>query len=83
MRDTSYNIIVDSEHDGSRLDAFLSGFLDDISRSYIVKLIQDGNLYINGKSCIVKKTKISAGDEILLMLPEPKTVGSESRKFKS
>lgn len=72
MRDTSYNIIVDSQHDGSRLDAFLSGFLDDISRSYIVKLIQDGNLYINGKSCIVKKTKISAGDEILLMLPEPK-----------
>ena len=54
-----------------RLDQFLAGELDDLSRSYIQKLIESGNVSINGAVKTVKKEKVLAGDEVVISVPEP------------
>ena len=56
----------------SRLDKFISENTD-ISRSYAAKLIEDGNVTINGKTA-QKKTKVAVGDEIIITLPEPQEI---------
>lgn len=72
-----YSIIVEEDCGGERADLFLGKFLEDISRSYVVKLINDGMLKINGEVCTVKKTKVKAGDELELELPEPRILKVE------
>ena len=56
--------------DGERIDRYLSGCLEDLSRSYIQKLVKDGNIRVDGR--IVKANyKLSAGQEIRVLVPEP------------
>lgn len=56
--------------DGERIDRYLSGCLEDLSRSYIQKLVKDGNICVDGR--IVKANyKLSAGEEIRVLVPEP------------
>ena len=56
--------------DGERIDRYLSGCLEDLSRSYIQKLVKDGNIRVDGR--IVKANyKLSAGEEIRVLVPEP------------
>ena len=53
-----------------RIDAWLSGKLENYSRSYIQKLIEDKLVTANG--CIVKPSrKVCHGDAIVVKLPEP------------
>lgn len=60
---------VEAQYEGLRIDKFLSEFNENLSRSYIQKLIKDEKLTVNGK--IVKANfKISEDDEILLIVPE-------------
>ena len=52
-----------------RLDLYLSKEISDISRSEIKKLIQNGNILVNG--CIVKpKYLLKYGDNIIINIPE-------------
>ena len=56
--------------DGERIDRYLSGCLEDLSRSYIQKLVKDGNIRVDGR--IVKANyKLSVGEEIRVLVPEP------------
>lgn len=56
---------------GYRLDKVLAVFNEEISRSYIAKLIDDGHVHVNGK--IEKASyKVKTNDEITLDLPEAK-----------
>lgn len=54
-----------------RLDQYLASQLDDFSRSYIQKLIENENVKVNNSICRVKKEKVSAGDEVEITVPEP------------
>ncbi len=56
---------------GYRLDKVLAVFNEEISRSYIAKLINDGHVHVNGK---VEKAsyKVKTNDEITLDVPEAK-----------
>lgn len=55
---------------GERIDRFLSNALENLSRSYVQKLLKDGNVIVNGK--IVKANyKVNQGDEIQVRIPEP------------
>ena len=64
------HILVD-EDDNERIDVYLADELDDVSRSFIQKLIKSGNVLVNGE--VVKpKYIISNGDEINISLPKPK-----------
>ncbi len=59
-----------AEQPYKRLDVFLSEQTDEITRSRIKKLIEEGNAKING--CVVQKAgaEVKAGDSVLLTIPE-------------
>lgn len=61
------------EDDDKRLDAYLSEELDEISRTYIQRIIKDKRVKVNGSE---KKSSymVKEGDHILVELPEPKTL---------
>ena len=68
----------DQEDIGERLDKYISEEIEDISRSYVKKLIDSGFITVNNpqnKDKSVKKIKasytIGFGDEIIVSLPEP------------
>ena len=70
MTENMKQIIV-SEHDkGQRLDAYITSSVDDISRSYIQKLIKEKQVLVNGK---VEKAKyiVKENDKININIPEP------------
>jgi len=75
--DNIYHVTVEKEHQGTRIDLVLSAALEDTSRSYIQKMIEDGNVKINGNVCLSKKEKVDTGNEIEIAVPEPKTISAE------
>jgi 23S rRNA pseudouridine1911/1915/1917 synthase len=54
-----------------RVDIYLSTLFKDFSRSYIQKLIDSGNLELNGK-ILNKNKKIQNKDEIILKIKTEK-----------
>ena len=65
---------VNSDMAGKRLDVVLSACLEDISRSYVQKLIESGHVTVNGDFCNEKKQKAKAGDAIVIEIPDPETL---------
>lgn len=58
---------------GVRIDRYLADQYPDHSRSYLQKLIRDGNVLVNGN--VVKPNyKLSGSDELQIEIPEPKEV---------
>ena len=58
---------------GERLDTYLARTVEDLTRSAVQKLIDEGCVRRNGK--VAKKNeKLNPGDEITLTIPEPKEV---------
>lgn len=56
---------------GDRIDKFLSCRLEEVSRSYIQKLIKEGHVSVNRKP-VKANYKLGAGDEISVEIPEAK-----------
>ncbi len=71
------NIVCENE-DSGRIDAFLSDKLE-LTRSHIVKLIEQGNVTVNGK-CATKSIKVKVGDNICVNIPDavPPSVTAEN-----
>lgn len=68
---TRYDLVIDNGCEGKRLDTWLASQDDvDITRSFAAKLIEDGSVLVNGKVAS-KSTKLNAGDEVALTVPEP------------
>lgn len=57
------------EDDGLRIDRYLSDCMEDLSRSYLQKLLKDGGISVNG-AAVKSNYKVSCGDRILLDIPE-------------
>lgn len=53
-----------------RLDRYLAEQLPDLSRSRIQKLIEQGQVWINGQVCTSKKSAVQIGDQIHLEIPD-------------
>lgn len=66
-----FELNVEKEQEGGRLDAVLSENIDDLSRSYIQKLIEDGCVTVNGAPEKSKKYKVRASDVIRIDIPKP------------
>ena len=62
--------IVNDELQNTRIDKYLSSLFDDTSRTYIQKLIKDGNILVNGNVC-KPNYNLQFGDEIDVTIPEP------------
>ena len=58
-----------NEYKGLRIDKFLSEQNPDYSRSYIQKLIKDGQVSVSGKA-VKSNYKIDGAEEIVLLIPE-------------
>lgn len=61
------------EEASDRLDAFIANELDNVSRTYIQKLIKEGRIEVNGS---LKRAKylVQEGDRISIDLPETKKI---------
>lgn len=69
-------IEIEEEFDDIRIDKVLSAYLSDLSRTYIQKLIDNGNVTLTGKT-LKANYKVSTGQEIEILLPEPETLKVE------
>mgnify|MGYP004508021981 FL=1 len=53
-----------------RIDKFLAEEIEDITRSAVQKLIENGNVYVNEK-IVSSNYKVKLGDQIKVTIPEP------------
>nr|WP_206756208.1 RluA family pseudouridine synthase [Trichocoleus sp. FACHB-591] len=58
------------EQAGERLDRWLSEQLPDLSRSRLQKLIEQGQVHVNGQVCTSKKATVQMGDRVQVEIPE-------------
>lgn len=63
-------IVLLSDKDGERIDSFISGRIDGVSRSYAASLAEKGAVLVSGKT-VKKNYKLKAGEEVAVELPEP------------
>ena len=68
-------IVSKLKNKSDRLDRYLSQQLPDISRSRLQKLIEQGNVQLNGEVCREKKTQVFSGDRLNLSIPPAKPLG--------
>ena len=65
--------IVNQEEKGKRLDTYIPSVDTDITRTSAQRLIEDGNILVNGKNAKVSY-KIQENDKISVEIPEPKQI---------
>ncbi len=66
----TFEFIIDEEHAGLRADSVLSEYMEDVSRSYVQKLIESGCVSAGGFPMLSKKEKLKAGTAVVVTLPE-------------
>jgi len=78
MRNETFTIY--EEDAQKRLDVWLTSRLDGFSRAHAAKLIEEGNVTVNGK---MQKSgyKLKAGEEIQVLVPEPKQLEVRGEKI--
>ncbi len=71
-------IIVEEEMDGERLDAFIAEQVEQLSRSAVKNLINEGQVLVNGAR---QKASyhVREGDEISIEIPEPQVLELKPR----
>nr|WP_316791561.1 RluA family pseudouridine synthase [Thermoleptolyngbya oregonensis] len=74
-------LVVDAEiGGGDRLDRYLAAQLPDLSRARLQKLIEQGQVRVNGVPCTSKKAEVQGGDRLTVSIPpsEPMTLQAEA-----
>ena len=66
----SYEFFIDDEEAGERIDKYLASLLPDYSRSYIQKMIADGNVQADGRS-LKANYRIRTGDHLTVAAADP------------
>lgn len=64
-------LTVEQNQNGIRLDVFLATCLDEFSRSYLQKLILNGQVALSGNPLVKKNLRLKAGDIVELAIPAP------------
>lgn len=74
---TNHTFVVENEDTGKRLDVFISQKLQDLTRSYINKLISENEIKVNNA---IKKSgyKLKLNDRIDINIPAPKVLSTEA-----
>ncbi len=65
------------ENEKERIDKYISNKIETISRSKAQKLIEEGHVLLNGKTCSIK-TKVSENSVIEITIPEAREVSIEA-----
>lgn len=63
-----FQFIVSEESEEERIDKYLNEVMDSVSRSYIQKLLSDGNITVNGRN-VKSNYKVRQEDDIRIFLP--------------
>ena len=63
---------IQKEHSGTRLDRFLLCVTEGMSRTYLQRLIRDGNVTVNDKVAKQPSYLLRDGDRVCLTLPPPR-----------
>ena len=66
-------LTANSEHAGVRLDSFLAAALPDLTRSAAARLIETGQVTVNGKT-VSKSCKLSGHEAVSATLPDPEPI---------
>lgn len=61
-------IILECDIDATRIDSWISSREEEYSRTYIQKLCQDGNIFVNGAQ-VKSNFKLKIGDKIVINVP--------------
>lgn len=77
-KEQKYEIYIDEEQQGTRIDLVLSSSLAETSRSFIQKLFEKEKIKVNGEICTTKKYKVKKGDQVELTIPEPELLTVEA-----
>lgn len=65
----------------SRLDRYLAEHLPEFSRSRLQKLIEQGQVSVNGDICISKKVTVQEGDRIHLEIPDAEPLDLQAEEI--
>ena len=66
---------ISPQDEGLRLDQYLSAQKPDLTRSFIQKLIKEGNVFVNHKKIIKPAHPLKAGDTLMVTIPSIKEIG--------
>lgn len=69
----NYNIEADNNWENKRIDKGLAEYFDGYSRSFLKKLLDDGNVLVNNKTA-KPSLKLSSGDKIDISIPDVASV---------
>ena len=78
---SSIELIIEEKMEGARLDVVLSLWFEEMSRSYLQKLIEVGNVRVNGHVCKTKKRQMKQLDIVNIDIPPPKTIEIEKENI--
>ena len=70
METTAQIYHIQTDHSGKRLDQFLIGATEGLSRTYLQKLIRDGAVTINDKVSKQPSRTLRSGDQVCFSLPD-------------
>lgn len=73
-------LFIIQEDQQMRLDKYLAEQFPEQTRSYLQKLIKDGEVLVNGKK-VKTGYQLSCGDEVSVTIPEPKELDVEPQKM--
>ena len=73
---------VDIKNSGKRLDVFLTENIDQFTRSFLKKLIENRQVKLNNEILLTPSTKVKYKDQILINLLENKTQDIVPKKIK-
>lgn len=70
MTNDKFTVNITEYDDGERVDKLLSALINDMSRTYIQKLIKDGLVLVNDKT-VKPNYRLAEGDYVSVDIPEP------------
>jgi 23S rRNA pseudouridine1911/1915/1917 synthase len=74
-------LTVEAEHDGARLDNFLTALLPDLSRSQVQRLIKDGRVQGPGAASLRSSSAVRVGQTYAIDIPAPVATTPEAEEL--
>ena len=71
-------IEIGAEDAGVRIDAYLADEIDGVTRSYLQRLIENGDIRVEGRAKTAKNYKLRSRDRIFVRIPPPKKLNVDA-----
>jgi len=71
--ETTSEVVLDASSAGKRLDVALAALLPDRSRSFLARLLKDGDILVNGQQA-KPSYKVRGGEHVEIEWPEPEVI---------